>query len=122
MVNRRSKGMATMRKARALGEGLGYKIEQAPHSRFTGDYFGMFDQIWLRNERLIFVQIKTNQSIIKSMKKIFEEWSEKHIQKTMIMNWSDKKGEWQILIFSPTVHHTLPEGENVVMFKTNTIR
>jgi hypothetical protein len=67
-VNRRSKGMATMRKAREFGENLGYEIEQALHTRYKSDYFNMFDQIWIRNERLIFVQVKTNQSIGKMQK------------------------------------------------------
>ena len=93
--------MATMRKAREFGENLGYEIEQALHTRYKADFWGLYDQIWLRNERLIFVQIKTNQSIGKKMQGTFGDWSKKHNLETMIMNWNEKKEEWQIKRFTP---------------------
>lgn len=101
MVNKRNKGMATMRKAREYGEKLGFKIEQALHTRYKCDYFLLFDQIWVRYGRVLFVQIKTNQSVTESIKQTFSDWSKKHCLETMIMNLDEKKGCWDILRFVP---------------------
>ena len=117
-MNRRKKGMVTMRKARELGEKQGFQVEQALHTKFKADYFGLFDQMWLKEERLIFVQIKTNQSIGKSMRKTFGDWSKEHNLETMIMNLNEKKEVWEILRYDPDVIRGVIKD----MFLTNEIQ
>lgn len=110
-----------MRKARALGESLGYEVEQAPHTKYTGDYFSHFDHMWLKGERLIFVQIKTNQSITKKMQEDFYDWSYEHLQEVMIMNWQDKKKEWQIFRYETETKNLSYGGRVKIVFSSKNI-
>ena len=101
-MNRRAKGLTTMRKARRIGEALGYRIEQALHTRYKKDFFGLFDQIWLKKGEIIFVQVKTNQSITKKITEKFRKWSRKYGIPTMIINYLQAKRIWEIMKFIPT--------------------
>jgi len=100
-MNKRKKGLTTMRKVREIAEKQGYVVEQTQHTRYKKDFFGLFDQIWLKKNEIVFVQIKTNQSITKELCKKFINFAEKYGVITMIINYKQDKKIWEMRKFMP---------------------
>jgi len=101
-TNKRRKGLTTMRKAREIAEKQGYLVEQTLHTRYKKDFFNLFDQIWLKKGEVVFVQIKTNQSITKEMSKIFKNFTKKYSIPTMIINYKQDKKIWEMKKYIPS--------------------
>jgi len=100
-MNKRRKALTTMRKAREFAEKQGYLVEQTQHTRYKKDFFNLFDQIWLKKGEVVFVQIKTNQSITKELSEKFINFSKKYGIATMIINYKQDKKLWEMRKFIP---------------------
>jgi len=80
-----------MRKARKIAESLGYQVFQIHHTRWQKDVFGLWDQIWVKEGEVIWIQVKTNKKPSKKDLEKYESWCKKYKQKGMIVIIRDRK-------------------------------
>lgn len=101
-LNARRKGLRNQRRAKELGENLGYIVHNQPiggrYNKFK-DIFNLWDQIWIRkrDNRIMWVQVKSNN--FPSIRK-YQKWCWKHEQYGLIMTWVDRDC-WNIRLLSP---------------------
>ena len=116
MVNRVRKGNRSLLKAKRLAEECGFKVgkvEFRAKYRKDKDLFGLFDQIWIRENTVkpLFVQVKTNKKPASKELEKYLDFAKKYRQFCLYLVFFDRKKEPMIFFIYPKGIHKLSKNE-----------
>lgn len=104
MINKNAKGSRAEALARSNLRADGWLVDFKIRSRFASpDLFGVFDLIAIKDERVLFVQVKTNVSHFYTARKEIAEWMQLNNLEFYPEVWLylGKKDGWRNSIYDP---------------------
>lgn len=116
MVNRVRKGNRSLLKAKRFAEKYGFevgKVEFRAKYKKDKDLFGLFDQIWIRENSVkpLFVQVKTNKKPSSKELEKYRNFASKYRQFCLYLVFFDRKKEPLIFFIYSKGCHELNEKQ-----------
>jgi len=120
MVNRIRKGNRSLLKAKKFAEECGFevgKVEFRAKYKKNKDLFGLFDQIWIRENTVkpLFVQVKTNKKPSSKELEKYLDFAKKYKQFCLYLVFFDRKKEPMIFFIYPKGIHKLSKTEFIYL-------